>query len=220
MGRFQKALALASTLVSVGVIGTEQARAATVLTFEGVADGAQVGGFYAPEYEFSGSTVAFIDSDEGGSGNIANEPSGKTVMAFLNANNAILNVLNGFTTGFSFFYSSSTAANVNVWSGQNATGMLLGTIALTPQANTNCQGDPGGFFCNWTNAGVTFAGTASSIDFGGTANQTGFDDITFGSAVAGAVPEPTTWMLMLMGMAGIGYSMRRKEKQTLRVRYA
>ena len=34
-----------------------------------------------------------------------------------------------------------------------------------------------------------------------------------------AVPEPTTWMLMLMGMAGIGFSMRRKEKQTLRVRY-
>ena len=35
-----------------------------------------------------------------------------------------------------------------------------------------------------------------------------------------AVPEPTTWMLMLLGMAGIGFSMRRKDKQTLRVRYA
>ena len=29
----------------------------------------------------------------------------------------------------------------------------------------------------------------------------------------------TTWMMMLMGMAGIGFAMRRKEKQTLRVRY-
>ena len=36
----------------------------------------------------------------------------------------------------------------------------------------------------------------------------------------GAVPEPTTWMLMLMGMAGIGFSMRRKKDTTLRVRYA
>ena len=36
----------------------------------------------------------------------------------------------------------------------------------------------------------------------------------------GAIPEPTTWMLMLIGMAGVGFSMRRKEKQTLRVRYA
>ena len=38
-------------------------------------------------------------------------------------------------------------------------------------------------------------------------------------SLAAAVPEPTTWMLMLLGMAGIGFSMRRKEKQTLRVRY-
>ena len=35
----------------------------------------------------------------------------------------------------------------------------------------------------------------------------------------GAVPEPSTWMLMLLGMAGVGFTMRRKEKQTLRVRY-
>ena len=39
------------------------------------------------------------------------------------------------------------------------------------------------------------------------------------SLAVAAVPEPTTWMLMLLGMAGIGFTMRRKEKQTLRVRY-
>lgn len=33
------------------------------------------------------------------------------------------------------------------------------------------------------------------------------------------VPEPATWMLMLLGMAGVGFTMRRKDKQTLRVRY-
>ena len=37
---------------------------------------------------------------------------------------------------------------------------------------------------------------------------------------AAAVPEPSTWMLMLLGMAGVGFTMRRKEKQSLRVRYA
>lgn len=36
----------------------------------------------------------------------------------------------------------------------------------------------------------------------------------------GAVPEPATWMFMLLGMASIGFTMRRKEKQTLRVRYS
>ena len=38
--------------------------------------------------------------------------------------------------------------------------------------------------------------------------------------LAPAVPEPATWMMMLLGMAGVGFSMRRKEKKTLRVRYA
>lgn len=38
--------------------------------------------------------------------------------------------------------------------------------------------------------------------------------------LAPAVPEPSTWMLMLLGMAGVGFTMRRKDKQTLRVRYA
>lgn len=42
-------------------------------------------------------------------------------------------------------------------------------------------------------------------------------NLSFGSVAA--VPEPAAWMLMLLGMAGIGYSMRRKDKPTLRVRY-
>lgn len=42
---------------------------------------------------------------------------------------------------------------------------------------------------------------------------------TLSFASVAAVPEPTTWMLMLLGMAGIGYSMRRKSAPALRVRY-
>ena len=38
-------------------------------------------------------------------------------------------------------------------------------------------------------------------------------------AQAAAVPEPAAWMLMLIGMAGVGFSMRRKDKPALRVRY-
>lgn len=34
-----------------------------------------------------------------------------------------------------------------------------------------------------------------------------------------AVPEPATWMFMLLGMSGIGYTMRSKVKPGLRVRY-
>lgn len=189
-----------------------------MLTFEGIANNSPVGNFYAPEYVFSSATLALVDSDAGGGGNFANEPSPNTIMFFTEANNAILNVTNGFSTGFSFFYTSSTAAQVNVWSGLNATGSLLGSINLASQFNSGCSGDPSGGFCNFTNAGVAFAGTAFSIDFGGTAGQTGYDNITFGSDVAGAVPEPSTWAMMLVGFGAVGGALRsskRKRKATL-----
>ena len=82
---------------------------------------------------------------------------------------------------------------------------------MTAQHTNNCVGDPTGTFCNWTAVGVTFAGTAYSIDFGGTAGQTGYDNITFGSATpGGAVPEPGTWAMMLMGFGAVGFAMRRR----------
>ena len=42
---------------------------------------------------------------------------------------------------------------------------------------------------------------------------------TLSFAQAAVVPEPAAWMLMLLGMAGVGFSMRRKNKPALRVRY-
>ena len=58
-------------------------------------------------------------------------------------------------------------------------------------------------------------GSVDSLRFASTQNAFEFDKVS-----VGAVPEPTTWMLMLMGMAGIGFSMRRKRDTTLRVRYS
>ncbi|WP_081469535.1 PEPxxWA-CTERM sorting domain-containing protein [Sphingomonas sp. PAMC 26617] len=195
--------------------------AVTVLTFEGIADSTAVGNFYAPNYTFSASTLALVDSDAGGNGNFANEPSGNTIFFFTGAEIPILNVTNGFDTGFSFFYTSATAATVRVFSGFNGTGTLLGTIDLSAQFTQNCGGDPTGDFCNFTNAGVAFAGTAHSIDFGGTASQTGYDDITFGSDVAGgAVPEPATWAMMLAGFGMIGCTVRRRQQVRTTVAYA
>jgi len=188
-----------------------------VLDFEGIGDYNPVGDFYngvgGPNYgvTFSPATLALVDADAGGSGNFANEPSPDTVMFFLDANNAILNVAAGFDTGFSFYYSSSTEASVTVYDDVDGTGNVLGSLNLVAQGMDNCSGDPSGAFCNWTAIGVAFAGTAKSINFGGTANYTGYDNITFGTDVP-VVPEPSTYALMALGLAGIGLVTRRRQR--------
>ena len=183
--------------------------AVVTLTFEGIGDLNPVGSFYGPTYTFSTATLALVDSDAGGTGNFANEPTADTVMFFQDANDAILDVAGGFTTGFSFFYSSSTAASVNVYDGAGGTGNILATLNLTAQGFDNCVGDPNGSYCNWTAVGVLFSGTALSINFAGTANQTGFDNITFGSDTP-VIPEPATWAMMITGFGLVGFAARRR----------
>lgn len=192
--------------------------AVIVLTFEGVGNLNPVGEFYngvgGPDYgiSFSPETLALVDSDVGGNGNFANEPSPSTVMFFLEADAAILNVAAGFTTGFSFFFSAVEAGTVSVYSGLNATGSLLGSLDLFAQFDDGCVGDPTGAYCNWTAVGVKFEGVARSIDFGGAANFIGFDDITFGSDRPGTVPEPGSLALLGLGLVGLRLGRGRKRR--------
>ena len=196
-----------------------------VLDFEGVGDQANINDFYnggtdslgnsGTDYGigFGSNTLGIIDADAGGTGNFANEPSADTVMFFLTGT-AVLNYSAGFDTGFSFFYSSSTVASVFVYDGLDATGNLLATLDLSAQGFDNCSGDPNGQFCNWSPVGASFAGTAYSIDFGGTVNQIGYDDITFGSATAGGGDDDPTPAPAPAGLAllGLGLALMSKKR--------
>lgn len=197
-------------LLSAALLVPNAAHAAVTLTFEGLTNLQEVGSFYGPDYVFAPGSLALIDSDAGGSGNTANEPSGQTTLVFLNVNSAILNVTNGFTTGFSFYYSANSTGFVSVYDDFNAQGNLLGQIAINRQFSDNCSGDPNGQYCNWTASGVAFGGLAKSIDFGGTANFVVYDNITFGSTNPGGIPEPAAWAMMLAGFALVGGAMRRR----------
>ena len=202
--------------------------AVIVLDFEGVGDQVAVNNFYNGGTDgagnsgtnygvvFSSTSLGLRDSDAGGTGNFANEPSPSTVLFFQSGGEATLNFAAGFDLGFSFFYASSneTGGLINVYEGLNGTGNLLASLAL-PINGGGCSGDPNGVpYCNWTNIGVAFSGIARSVDFGGTANQIAFDNITLGSVTAGsggnAVPEPGTWAMMLVGFGGIGFTLRRR----------
>lgn len=200
------------TMVAVAALAMAGTANATVLLdFEGVGDNVAIGNYYAGQgVTFGPNALGLVDADAGGSGNFANEPSGDTIMYFT-AGSAILNYAAGFNTGFSFYYTSSTSATVNVYDGLNGTGNLLATLNLSANyQNGGCAGDPSGGFCHFDAVGAAFAGIARSVDFGGVANQVGFDNVTFGSATP-AVPEPETYALML---AGLGLLLSRRRRGT------
>ncbi|HVP50063.1 MAG TPA: PEP-CTERM sorting domain-containing protein [Candidatus Bathyarchaeia archaeon] len=128
---------------------------------------------------------------------------------FLSGSNTYVNVAAGFTTGFSFYYTAiNFGGSVNVWSGLNGTGTLLATLNLPTTPSGPCNGYNAGF-CPFYPIGVSFAGTAMSIDFGGVANQIVFDDVTFGSATPGT-PEPGTLVMFGSGLLGVAGMLRRK----------
>lgn len=194
-----------------------------VLDFEGLQNNEPILNYYnggfgglgsgpGPDYDltWSADSLAIIDADAGGSGNIGGEPSPDTALYFLTAS-AILDVPNGFTTGFSLYYTAINYTGViTVWDGPNATGNILATLNLPLTPDTGAP-DPSGNFSPFLPAGVAFAGTAYSIDFGGTGNQIAYDNITFGSEVPHpAVPEPST---IFGGLALAGLALTRLRKR-------
>lgn len=176
------------------------------LDFEGIGDNVQIGDFYngvgGPDYNISfGPNALSLEF-----GNFGNNPSGVGILYFLDGS-AVMNVPDGFTDGFSFFYASLNSATVNVYSGLNDTGDLLGSFTI--------EGTPNPYYV-WAPVGVAFQGVAHSVDFVGAPDYVGFDNITFGSSVPeGAespVPEPTTVVggIVLAGLVG-GRALRRKK---------
>lgn len=163
---------------------------------------------------FSSDSLALIDADAGGSGNIGGEPSPDTAMIFLSGGAASMNVPAGFDTGFSFFYSAvNNPGAITVYDGENGTGSVIANLILPITLSDG--GDPSGSFSPFVPFGVAFSGVAKSVDFGGTANQVAFDNITLGAALPidpmSAIPEPTN-VLTLAGLLCFGLSARCRNK--------
>ena len=128
---------------------------------------------------------------------------------FLTGSSTFLDYAAGFQNGFAFNYTAiSVGGSVTVWSGLDGTGTLLATLNLPTTVSGPCPGYNAGF-CPFFPAGISFAGTAMSLDFNGVADQIVFDDVTFGSSHVGT-PEPSSLLLLGSGVLGLAGMVRRK----------
>lgn len=121
-----------------------------------------------------------------------------------------LTAFNGVFDGYSY-----TLANVgiaNFGDGRiNIGGLESGTNGVV--GNTN------DFFTNYF---VPSTGTVTS-PFGYISSTNGFGGGSISFAItqaAGAVPEPATWAMMLLGMGAVGFAMRRRSKVKTTVKFA
>jgi opacity protein-like surface antigen len=130
-----------------------------------------------------------------------------------------LNTNNGFFTLTFASAISSFLAEVN-WTANNPTNATMGVYdvagnlieSLTLEANGVNQ-VPVGFH--------GFSETSNSIKSIRFSNEyIGIRNISTATA-AGAVPEPATWAMMILGMGAVGFAMRRRRKNvTTTVAYA
>ncbi len=189
--------------------------AVVVLDFTGVANPSNsttVGGFYSGGTSGDGNSgtnygVTFTNNALAINSYNGNSEPNPGILYFLGGASVNITYAAGFTTGFSFYYASNTPTSaVTVYDGVDGTGNVLASLDLTQNYDAGCGG-----YCVWTPVGVTFAGIAKSIDFAGGADYVAYDQITFGSAVAGGVPEAATWAMLITGFGLVGFAARRRK---------
>jgi PEP-CTERM motif len=75
------------------------------------------------------------------------------------------------------------------------------SFPCTPCNPVTAYASGNSLFINWTGSGAGRVGDAITVEF------------TVGGPVS-AVPEPSTWALMLIGFAGLGFAFRRSRRNT------
>ncbi len=188
------------------------AQGGTVLTFEGLKNFEGVANYYnggkgsqgtgpGPSYgvTFSSFGLAYIPGQASGKVTpYPNDPSPPTVLLLHDPSgqtpagrpdSMTMNVSGGFMSSLSFYYIAiDIEPLVEIFSGANGTGTVLGqeSFATTPQIFANGP------------VTIAFSGTAESVVFYAGDDQLVLDNISFQS-----VPEPSSWVSLLLGSAGV-----------------
>jgi hypothetical protein len=124
----------------------------------------------------------------------------------LTSTSGIMDVVPGIGGPFSFYYSNSGPdGTVNLYSGLDGSGSLVGTIALPPSPGFTATGDIEPLF--------------NSAIFSATPGALVFDNITFcppGSGLCGLViPESSSISLLLIGLLAVWLADQRRHHRSI-----
>ena len=184
---------------------------------------------------FGGNAIATASSDTGGDLGTFNKQRSLVMGGASNKSDALgtgalyakgdinketsftIEVAGGFNDGLSFFYNASGNVEVSI---RNAADVELKgfTFPSVIPGLKECT-EFGNNRCIWAEAELAFLGDATKVVFSGLSFDFLLDNITLGSldalnasAPAPAVPEPSTYALMLLGLAAVGFSATRRRK--------
>ena len=222
--------AFSATVLSIALLLSVPAHANSgeLMNFVGLGNLQAVGNFYnggglpnTPNYgvSFSSNFFGLKPESAGGDGNFSGTPltcsSGQSCpIIFIDGTygtlaKGVMNVAPGFSSGINFVFSAAFTGGqtetVTLWSGANGTGTVLATVTLANN-DGSCSGTS---YCNWSQVGLSFSGTARSVTFNGPADALGLTDITLGSSKT-AVPEPSAIYLIVTGLGAISFTRLRR----------
>ena len=175
-----------------------------------------------PSTTFSIAGVTFSGASgvqtNGSAFGFTNAPAGSKT-AFLQSYNgtggAISIALAGLNVGQRYFVNFSAALRgYSVGSGGNP--FTLSLSSASPFSTSSFA--PASTAFNPFTTSFVAGSTSDTLTFTGSALP---GDATVGlDAISVAVPEPATWAMMIMGFAMIGFGLRSRRKQSVRVTYA
>ena len=208
MGTNMKTSVILKLAIGLATLAAMPAQAATAINFDDGSNGVLVGSQYAGQgVTFSNAEFAFNEGRLGSSGTLGIRAPGTFQFG---STNAVVGLFSSLVSSVTIRGIDVGVAGVRIDAFDAANNLLAFNEFLGVGIGVGTFAD----ISVTANGIARFAVYQPAV---GSGDGVLFDNLSFDDV--GAVPEPSTWMFMLLGMAGIGYSMRRKNKQTLRVRY-
>jgi hypothetical protein len=119
--------------------------------------------------------------------------------------------LTGLTIGQTYVVNFKTAAEGETLTQQLTVGMTSGSLTLS-QLITTISSHNTLFWQNWGSDSYSFvpAATSATLQFSVTSQQF---DVGLDAVSVSAVPEPSTWAMMILGFAGVGFMAYRRKSR-------